>query len=286
VRGVKEGGVWRHVVAAVGITVTFLRVFVVLVMLVPHARADAGAGSGPGEPWVYVGQPGDSFPGGPAGGGGILTCRLYEGGHLGETGPVLFGPPVTDPVVGERYLLFCTDADGHAVVLRAIVYDPAAFASAGSLAAQAYKQLPLVYPDPHAAPPPGRDHVVGVPTWFWVPEDEWTTRTATATIPRLSATVRARPDHTVWDFGDGTRIVCAGPGVPWTAAADAGDPPCAHAYAHDSAGRPGGTYEVSVQVVWTVSWSATDGSGGALPDVWRGTKFPLRVVSVQAVVAH
>jgi hypothetical protein len=34
---------------------------------------------------------------------------------------------------------------------------------------------------------------------------------------------------------------------------------------------------------WRVTWTATDGSSGSLPDVYRFTDFTLRVVEAQAL---
>jgi hypothetical protein len=45
-----------------------------------------------------------------------------------------------------------------------------------------------------------------------------------------------------------------------------------------------GEHDVRVTIVWRVRWSATDGSGGALPDVERATQFPLQAEQRQAVI--
>jgi hypothetical protein len=85
-------------------------------------------------------------------------------------------------------------------------------------------------------------------------------------------------------MGDGTRVVCDGPGRPWDPAQAGATSDCSHTYEHDSGAESGGVDVVSVQLVWAASWTATDGNGATLPDAWRGTRFTLRVAEVQAVV--
>jgi hypothetical protein len=103
---------------------------------------------------------------------------------------------------------------------------------------------------------------------------------ATASIPGLAATVTAQPTQTVWDMGDGTTVSCSGPGTPYDPQRPDADQStdCAHVYQHD------GTYTVTATIVWTVSWSATNGAGGSLGTVQRSTQFTLSVEQRQAVI--
>jgi hypothetical protein len=41
-----------------------------------------------------------------------------------------------------------------------------------------------------------------------------------------------------------------------------------------------------VSIDWTITWSATNGQGGALPGTSRGTSFPVPVAERQAVVCY
>lgn len=241
---------------------------------IAHADRDVGGGGGE-DPWVWVGTPGAGFPGGPAGGTGVITCGLFEVPTPSSPEAV----QVFAPVEGTAYVLVCENGEGEEVVNRVIIYDPAAFViSAAELAAQAYRELPLVYPDPRTAPPLPADHVVGLSTWLWVPASQWRPLSASASVPGLSATVTATPDVVVWDMGDGSEpVICYGPGTPY-APGETTD--CKHAYSYS------GTYEVAVEIRWRVRWQATDGTGGTLPVAWRGTRFALDVVEVQAVVVN
>jgi len=84
----------------------------------------------------------------------------------------------------------------------------------------------------------------------------------------------------IWTMGDGATVVCNGPGTPYKP--DVPDreqsSSCSHTYQHD------GTYTVRATIVWTVTWAATNGQGGTLPNVQRSTEFPLTVEQRQAVI--
>ncbi len=255
----------------------------------PAAADTWGGGSGATNPWVYVVQPGQPLPGGAGpgesdGGTGVVTCVLYQA--LAINGGFIAGLPVSDPQPGSVYLLWCRDGAGATVVFRVITYDPATFfIDPGALAQQAYKELPLVYPNPQTSPGMWTDQLVGVSTWLWIPSNEWQPPSATASAGGLSATVTATPDRVVWTMGDGAIVVCDGPGVPYdTSRPDAEQSTdCSHTYPRSSAGQSDERYAVSAVMVWTVRWTATDGSGGALPEAWRGAQFSLRVAEAQAL---
>ncbi len=269
-----------------GLVAVLIPALVVLCVGDPAGGEGVGGGSGDVNPWVYVVQPGDAVPGGPGpgdgdGGTGVVTCFLYE--PVGDGSALM---RVTEPVVGGIYLLWCRDGAGETVVFSIITYDPAVFfIDAAELAAEAYRELPLVYPDPQTSPDIWMDQLVAVPTWLWVSPSEWQTRSATASAGGLSATVTATPDRMIWTMGDGSKVVCHGPGVAYDPSLPDGAQStyCSHTYRRSSAGQPEERFPVSVVLVWTVRWSATDGSGGALPEAWRGTQFSLRVAEAQAV---
>ena len=231
---------------------------------------------------VFVGTPGSAAPGGPSGGHGSVTCGLFEITGVAGGGVTLgVGGAATDPVEGRPYFIVCRNIDGAVVYQQLITYQPGTnVVDAATLARQAYRELPLLYPQPHTAPPTNVSQLVGVRTWFWIEPGQWQPRAASAAVPGLSATVTATPTATRWDTGDGTTITCDGPGIPY----DPGRPDsvqhsdCSHVFQHD------GEHDVRVTIVWHVRWSATDGSGGALPDVERATQFPLQAEQRQAVI--
>ncbi|HEX9992278.1 MAG TPA: hypothetical protein VGB14_05055 [Acidimicrobiales bacterium] len=244
---------------------------------------------GPGTPEPPPGG-GDGGGGFGDGGSGGITCH-YE--------PAV-GVPVPEPAAppAEWRLLVCTTLDGEEVS-RSLIYwtpgmvpgeapPPGAPPQADAidprvLAWQAAQELPLWYPDPRAAPPLDGESLTGVPTWLWVPESQWGTRSATARVPGLTATVTAEPARTEWDLGDGAAVVCDGPGVPWHAGLPESATYCSHTYERTSATEPGNAYTATVTIVWSVTWTASNGDGGDFGEFSRTTQFPVAVAEAQAL---
>ncbi len=244
---------------------------------------DTGTSTTPhGDPVVYVGDDGD--PVGSADGSGSVECYLYSLiGLPGPIGSILIGAvPEPNPVEGQTYVLVCYSLPSHVVDLAEfIVYQPGVnIITPGSLANQALKELPLLYPRPRTAPPRTATQVVGIRTWMWVDPGDWHPISATAAIPGLAATVTATPTRTIWDMGDGTTVTCEGPGTMYDAskpdAEQSSD--CSHTFQHD------GTYPVRVSIVWSVTWTATNGAGGNLGLFQRATQFDVNVEQRQAVI--
>jgi len=249
------------------------------------AKEGGGAGVtvGPsGDPVVFVGAPGGAVPGGPSGGSGSVTCGLYEVTGTVSGGVQLgVGAPATDPQEGSSYFLVCRTPDGTIVYQQLITYSPGTVVvDAATLARQAYRELPLLYPQPYTAPPANVAHLVGVRTWMWIDASQWQPRSATASIPGLSATATAEPVEVRWDMGDGTVVACDGPGTPYDPAVPDNEQHsyCSHVFEHD------GPKQVRATIVWRVRWTATNGSSGALPDIERATQFPVQVEQRQAVI--
>ncbi|WP_233160118.1 hypothetical protein [Pseudonocardia sp. MH-G8] len=158
----------------------------------------------------------------------------------------------------------------------------AAGPSPAELAAQARERLRL--PDPAVAASPVGDQLVNLPTWLWL-DGDWAPVEATASVPGVSVTARAIPESATWVMGDGSELVCRGPGTPYTAGADpaAPSPDCGHTYRRSSAGRPGEVFTVSVSVSWTVTWSGA-GDGGTFPGLTTSGGAAFRVAESQALV--
>jgi hypothetical protein len=87
-----------------------------------------------------------------------------------------------------------------------------------------------------------------------------------------------------WSLGDGSTVVCNGPGTPYAAGGDpaAPSPDCGHTYARSSAGEPGGVFVVSATVSWGVSWTG-GGQSGTLPALTTTSSAQLRVGESQAI---
>jgi hypothetical protein len=221
------------------------------------------------------------------GGGGTWSCAYY----LGAVGDVVGDPgALNEPVVpepGQYVALHCFGPDGGLVYTEALYYDPAnplgGIAAARRAAELARQQLDPSPPDLTMSPPASSFQLVGVPSWFWVPD--WGPVQASATLAGVTSTVTATPVELTIDAGDGTTVTCGGPGTaydPGAPAAQTSD--CTHTYRVGSRARPGGSYEVSATVTYEVAWTATTGEGGPLESIWRTTTGSVRVDEAQAVL--
>ena len=149
------------------------------------------------------------------------------------------------------------------------------------LARQAYRYLPLPAPKVHTNPPVGHDQLLNMRTWLWVDLATWGSRSATASVPGLTATVRAVPVSVTWTMGDGGRVVCTGPGNAYDPArAEAAQAPgCSYTYR-----QAADAYTVVATTTWRITWTADGATGGTLPPLTRTSPATrLRVVEVQAI---
>ena len=268
-----------------------LALVAILALVFTPTRAFATGDDGPGtstgpqgDPVVYVETPG-ADPIGSVSGSGSVECHLYNivFVYIGTNIYGIGALPEPNPIEGEQYGLICFSVpDGEIVLAQWIIYQPGVnIITPGTLANQALKELPLLYPRPRTAPPRTATQVVGIRTWMWVDPADWHPISATASIPGLAATVTASPTKTIWDLGDGSEpIVCDGPGTVYDPSKPDGDQhsDCSRAFQHD------GTYPVRVTIVWSVTWTATNGDGGNLGLFQRSTQFNITVEQRQAVI--
>jgi hypothetical protein len=154
--------------------------------------------------------------------------------------------------------------------------DPAA------LALQALDSVSVPDPTIGSSPAAG-DLVVHVPTWLWVSGDWWGTYTAEANAGRVVSTVTVEPSRAVWTTGDGHQVTCTGPGTAWSPGMPEDGSDCTHTYTTPSDQRPGGTYELSVDIDMNVTWSSNAGPGGELPGLTRDGTAAARVGEIQAI---
>ncbi|MCU1496859.1 MAG: putative secreted protein, partial [Acidimicrobiales bacterium] len=139
-------------------------------------------------------------------------------------------------------------------------------------------------PEVVTSPPRRGPQLVSVPIWFWSTDQPIAEM---ASIPGLAATVTAKPvDLRVEISGghtkaaaDNVTLECPGTGTPYDkhkhgvmASSD-----CSHAFDWN------GTFTITATVHWTLSWTATNGQTGTLPDQHRTTTFTLTVEQAQAV---
>ncbi|MGH3425875.1 MAG: hypothetical protein ACRDO8_14175 [Nocardioidaceae bacterium] len=143
-----------------------------------------------------------------------------------------------------------------------------------SLAQRARARLPVPAPAIHTAPPRDTNALVRMPHWFWLAHTQWASRSATARLGELSATVAARATSLTINPGDGTEAFTCTP--PWTPYTHGATSSCTHTFTHH------GRYTATITVHWTASWTGSDGDGGTLPALSATTTFPIKVVQAHS----
>jgi hypothetical protein len=134
-----------------------------------------------------------------------------------------------------------------------------------TLVQQALRVLALPSPAIRVNPPLDRYQLVDLPTWLWIDPSAWGDRSETASVPGLSATVRAVPQKVVWSMGDGGTVTCDGPGTPY------------------DQHRPPGAQHTDCFYTWGVTWRASNGEAGTLPDQTLSATASLRVLEAQTI---
>lgn len=217
---------------------------------------------------------------------GALDC------YLTLTNPQ---PPTSDPLwhghtTGAIYT--CTTWPPVTTGAAEIWLPTAPAADPQTLAARAVKLLRL--PQPSGARSPSQSQrydgypfsYVNLWTWFWTASAQWRSYTATASAGGVSATVTVRPVALLFDPGDGSPVVsCAGPGRAWTDADGDGTPTgggCGYRYTTATS-----TPITSTQSIrWAVTWRASDGETGTLPDLTTSRSGQLMVLQVESVATR
>jgi len=149
-----------------------------------------------------------------------------------------------------------------------------------ALARQAIAQMNLqaitigIVPEPL----PGRVGIIGFPTWMWAETPSESTvgpisRSATAGGATVSAT--ATVTRIVWVMGDGSTVVCTGPGTKYEERyGKSASPTCGHAYTRM------GTYTVSATSYWDVAWTGGGSSGLIQLNFTRSTSITMGEIQV------
>ncbi|MDP9420261.1 MAG: hypothetical protein M3P53_08975 [Actinomycetota bacterium] len=215
-----------------------------------------------------------------------ISCAYHDPAAAKLPGIGNTFPRATPGPEGGTFVRICMAPDGTEVTNRVVELPPRPplAPTPRRLAEEALDYTPLPLPDPITSPDDWST-IVNFPTWLAVAD--WSPATAEAAVSGLATTVVAAPLRAVWDMGDGTEVVCAGPGrrYDFSVPDDEQSTDCSHIYRVSSAGMGrGDTYEASVTVVYRVTWSATDGSGGDLGELPVTRRFPMEVGEVQALV--
>ena len=156
-----------------------------------------------------------------------------------------------------------------------------------AMAERAERYLPLPAPVVSSSPAADQLLVVGLDTWLWIDPSTWQPQKSTVSVPGVSVTVTAVPERVVWEMGDGTTVVCQGPGRAYDPAVpeDQQKTDCSHRYVTTSAREADGIYEITATTEWRVTWDAAGAPGGGNLGMVRRTSapVPVRVGEVQAV---
>lgn len=202
----------------------------------------------------------------------------------GDTGALdRFGP--TTPGPGGWYLQTCLGSTTGTELGQLVWVPGAAPVAPEAVARQAASRLRLGSPKIGSSPAPGTAQLVSLPTWLWIDRTGWGTRSATATVPGVSVTATATPTKVTWVMGDGSTVVCRGPGTVFPTGGDpkAASPDCGHTYTRSSAGQPGQAFAVTATITWAISWAGA-GQAGTLPELTTRADARFTVAESQALV--
>jgi hypothetical protein len=165
-----------------------------------------------------------------------------------------------DPGDGAVYLLYCPLAESGSGVFRQsydFLSEAPGVPSVADLAQQAMESLPLVGADIGIAPDPDGVGLVGLNVWMWTENTDATWGPVSVSVPGPGITVTAQGQATQieWNMGDGTTVVCEGPGTPYNEShGDEPSPDCGHVYTEPSRDQPDGRYAITAITTWHVEW--------------------------------
>jgi len=267
--------------------------------LLAASAAPAAATSGTCSPYVdgnVVPVPCSAFGGiggngGKGGSGGSVTstCTITPLNQAQATALGLAWPP---PAGDSWALLTCFGGISRSAPQAGLVSNAtgAPEVTPRQLLEQALSELRVPYLEPGTAPPRGKDGLVGLPEWFWIPAADWHPSIVTVRAGPVWAIVTATPASLTFDPGGGLPPVsCAGPGTAYALGRPAQEQPsgCSYTYEQPSLGQPGNAYQASVTVTWRISWTGSGGQGGVLtPALPLPVSFQLPVAQGEALVTR
>lgn len=156
------------------------------------------------------------------------------------------------------------------------------------LAAQALSKLALPTPVIESSPGDGAPQTVELPTWVWLPGQQWAPLSVTASVPGESVTATATPLAVFWTWGDGTSVVCRGPGTPYVKGVSdpsAASPDCGHTYRQTSARATNQQFTVTATLIWTVTWNG-GGQSGTFPNLTTTATAHWTVRQIQSLIVN
>ncbi len=168
------------------------------------------------------------------------------------------------PGAGTWYLITCPGTTPSLIFEGASAGQAVApLAQPAAVAQQALATMHLPAPRVGMSPP-NTAEVVNFQDWLWVDSSMWRPISATASVGPVAATATATPQRVIYDMGDGSQVVCTGPGTPYNPAVAPGAQTtnCTYSYTSSSAGQPNNMYTASATIYWHVTWTAVGAPGG------------------------
>jgi hypothetical protein len=168
------------------------------------------------------------------------------------------------PGGGTWYLITCPGTTPSLIFEGAPAGQAAApLAQPAALAQQALATMHLPAPRIGMSPP-NTAEIVNFQDWLWVDGSMWHPISATAAVGPVAATATATPERVLYEMGDGSQVVCTGPGTPYKPAIAPGaqSTNCSYSYPNSSAGQPNNQYTASATIYWHVTWTAVGAPGG------------------------
>lgn len=156
------------------------------------------------------------------------------------------------------------------------------------LAAQALSKLTLPTPVIQSSPGNGVPQTVELPTWAWLPRNQWASLSATASVPGESVTATATPLSVTWSWGDTTSTVCHGPGTAFVKGVSepaSASPDCGHTYRQTSARASNQQFAVTAVLAWSVVWSG-GGQAGIFPNLTTTATAHWTVRQIQSLIVN
>jgi hypothetical protein len=166
-----------------------------------------------------------------------------------------------DPDEGAVYVLYCPLAPSGSGIFREsyeFLDEAPGVPSVSQLAQQAMDSLPLVGADIGIAPSPDGVGLVGLHVWMWTENTDatWGPVSVSVSVPGITVTAQGEADQIEWNMGDGSTVVCDGPGTPYEARFGNQSSPsgCDHVYTEPSRNQPDGRYPITATTSWHVEW--------------------------------
>ncbi len=177
------------------------------------------------------------------------------------------------------YLQRCLFADGSQSADYVLIEEGN---PADTVAAARVKLIELA-PEPVGALSPtlGVNHLVGLASWVWLDEQPQPV-VASAEIPGLTTTATATASALTVSPGDGTEPFDCDLDSPAYSPDLGRDDGCVHMFELVSERSASGTWDMTIDLVWDVTWVNSLGESGTADPIITTVVYPLTVIELQA----